>query len=234
MRYKIYMLLVIFLVILIASCIYYNYFYVVNTKPVYTFIHPTKTGGTACESFFHRHYSEYIKGQGHNNKCTNDNNPIIIIRDPTDRFISMYKYWKYGSFDIDKYKRDDEFKNNYKNYTIKDFINLIKNKNHNDLYQNFTWDQHFHPIVKWIDNTDYNKITVILYERNLNEKINKLLDMLKIKNNGAKLPIINVSDNKENIQLDNDDIIFIKTYFVDDLKLYDDVQNRSELFKHVV
>ena len=226
--------LIIFFTLLITTCIYYNFFYTATTKPIYTFIHPTKTGGTACETFFSEHYSEFIKGTGHDNKCTNENNPIVIIRDPIDRFISMYKYWKYGSLDIDKYKRSGAFLQNYNDYTIKDFIQLIKNKNHGDLYQNFTWDQHFQPIVKWINKTNYANIIVIIYERDLNEKINKLLDVLKIKPKPVELPIINVSNNKENIQLDDDDIIFIKSYFVNDFKLYDDVNNRPELFKMVI
>jgi hypothetical protein len=58
--------------------------------------------------------------------------------------------------------------------------------------------------------------------------------VLKIKPKPVELPIINVSNNKENIQLDDDDIIFIQSYFVDDFKLYDDVNNHPELFKLVI
>ena len=164
----------------------------------------------------------------------NDNNPIIIIRDPIDRFISMYKYWKYGSLDIDKYRRNSVFLQNYNQYSIKDFIRLIKNKQHDNLYQSFTWDQHFEPITNWINNVDYTNIIVILYTKNLNGKINKLLEVLKIKPKPVELPIINISNNKENIQLDDDDILFIKSYFADDFKLYDDVKNSPELFKYVL
>ena len=171
---------------------------------------------------------------GHDNKCMNNNNPIIIIRDPVDRFISMYKYWKYGSRDIDIYKRDSVFLKNYNNYTIKDFIQLIKNKQHGDLYQNFTWNQHFEPITNWINNVDYANIIVILYTKNLNEKINNLLRLLNIENKHVKLPIVNVSNNKENIQLDDNDILFVKSYFANDFKLYDDINNRPELFKRVI
>lgn len=235
MKYKI----VIIISFLLISIIYYNFFYGransnTNTERIYTFIHPTKTGGTACETFFNEYYSEFIKGMGHDNKCMNNNNPIIIIRDPIDRFISMYKYWKYGSLDIDKYKRDCDFLKNYNNYTIKDFIQLIQNEQHGDLYQNFTWNQHFEPITNWINNIDYANIIVIKYEKNLNEKINKLLRLLNIKKKPVKLPIINVSNNKENIQLDHDDILFVKSYFVDDFNLYDDINNHPELFKHVI
>ena len=237
MIYKIKFILIISSLLILSYLFIYYYCHSninVNKNMTYTFIHPTKTGGTACETFFKEHYSEYIKGTGHDNKCMNNNNPIVIIRDPIDRFISMYKYWKYGSFDIDKYKRNSVFLQNYNQYTIKDFIRLIKNKQHEDLYQTFTWNQHFEPITNWINNVDYANIIVILYTKNLNEKINKLLNALKINNKQIDLPIINVSNNKENIQLDNDDIIFIKSYFVDDFKLYDDIKNRPELFKHVI
>ena len=29
---------------------------------MYTFIHPTKSGGTAVEEYFNKYYSEYITG----------------------------------------------------------------------------------------------------------------------------------------------------------------------------
>ena len=165
MTYKIKSVILILFIVIISFTfitIIYNKF--VNFNPIlntkYTFIHPTKTGGTACETFFKEHYSEFIKGIGHDNKCMNDNNPIVIIRDPIDRFISMYKYWKYGSLDIDKYKRGVVFLKHYNGYTIKDFIQLIKNKRHGDLYQNFTWNQHFEPISNWINNVNYDNIIV--------------------------------------------------------------------------
>jgi len=241
MTYKIKSMIILSVILIISLSLFIYYIFFnnkVKTNSIpnakYTFIHPTKTGGTACETFFKEHYSEFIKGTGHDNKCMNNNNPIIIIRHPIDRFISMYKYWKYGSLDIEKYKRNGGFLQNYYNYTIKDFIRLIKNKQHDDLHQSFTWKQHFEPITNWINNVDYANIIIILYTKNLNEKINKLLDTLKIKTKPVELPIINISNNKENIQLDDNDILFIKSYFADDFKLYDNVKNRPELFKLVI
>jgi hypothetical protein len=184
--------------------------------------------------FFRNYYSEFINGEGHDNKCTNYNNPIIIIRDPIDRFISMYKYWKGGSCDMYNYKRSKVFVQNYHNYTIKDFIKLIKNNRYDVLCQDFTWNQHFQPITNWINNTNYKNIIIILYEKNLNEKINKLLSNLKIKNKGLELPMINISNNKETIKLDNEDIIFVQSYFANDFKLCDNIKNRPELFKFVI
>lgn len=77
--------------------------------------------------------------------------------------------------------KETAFLQNYNAYTINDFIHLIKNKHYEDLHQNFTWNQHFEPITNWINKTDYANIIVIVYEKNLNEKINKLLRVLNIK-----------------------------------------------------
>ena len=46
---------------------------------MYTFIHPTKTGGTAVEGYFKTFYPNHIQGEGHGNKCTANNKPIIIV-----------------------------------------------------------------------------------------------------------------------------------------------------------
>ena len=61
---------------------------------VYTFIHPTKTGGTAVERFFKEHFKQDIKEDGHNYVCKNNNNPIIIIRDPIERLKLAILYRK--------------------------------------------------------------------------------------------------------------------------------------------
>jgi hypothetical protein len=62
----------------------------------FTFIHPTKCGGTAIENYINQHYKDYFINNGHTNVCTKDNKPIIVIREPYDRFISIFNYWKNG------------------------------------------------------------------------------------------------------------------------------------------
>lgn len=201
----------------------------------YTFIHPTKTGGTACETYFEKYYNEYIKGKGHFNCCNNNNNPIIIIRDVTERFISIYKYWKYGPKDDNIFKKNNEELEKNKNYNMNDFISMIKNNNTEKLFNKTTWDKHFFQQNYWINNTEYKNIIIIKYDNNLNEKINKLITFIDIPNKNIPLPIVNTTkENDENIILSDENMIFIKNYFKDDYDLIEKINKNPELFKLVL
>ena len=202
---------------------------------IYTFIHPTKTGGTAVEEYFKKYYSEYIIGKGHNTKCTNNNNPIIIVRDVKSRFLSMYKYWKNGAIDT-KYKYDNNCKDIHKDVTILEFIDILKTDK-TKLYCSFIWNLHFENITTWIENTNYKNIIIIKYEKDLNEKIQKLINFLDIPNKNIQLPIVNVSvsiDNEHDLLNDPDVNKFIEEYFKNDIKLLNSIQNNPELFKLVI
>lgn len=199
---------------------------------MYTFIPVTKTGCTAFKKIIQQYYLKYFFNvdQSHHIKCLNNNNPILTIRDPIDRFISIYRYWKYGS---ECYKRNRVFIEKYKNYNIKHFINLLKTKSKKDLYNTYTWNVHFEPQTYWI-NCDYKNIIIIKYDNDLNNKFNILLDKLCIPNLHSKLEHINISNNTEPISLDDDDVQFIKEYFKDDYQLIDTINNHPELFKMVI
>ena len=202
----------------------------------YTFIHPTKAGGTAVERYFKKHYSKYITGFGHATKCTNTNNPIIIVRDVKSRFLSMYKYWKHGAMDGVHGTRDKEWIEKYKNTTIKDFIVMLKNKQ-NNLCHSFTHKEHYYNTCKWINNTDYKNIIVIKYSKNLNQKIQKLLNVLHIPNKHKLLPVINKSVSVEDEHIDLDDRYiaqFIKDYFKYDIILLNAIESKPQLFKLVI
>lgn len=194
----------------------------------YTFIHPTRTGGTACLLFFREYFKDSIKDNVREN-----NNPIIIIRDPIDRFLSMYFYWKYGT--IDNNKRDKKFKEDNRHVNIKKFISFIKDNNIKKLQHAYTWDQHFFPQVKWIDKVDLKNLIVIKYQKDLDKSMQKLLSYLGFDNRDLILPKKNISNKDgENVILDDLDLQFIHEYYIKDFILIDKINLYPEMFKKII
>lgn len=116
---------------------------------------------------------------------------------------------------------------------------MLKTNNKKELNVSFTWNQHFANISDWIGKTDYKNIIVIIYEDDLNDKIQKLLYELNIPNKNIPLPKINVSkksDDNEKIYVDNKSLIdeFINEYFANDLLLMEKINTNPELFKLII
>ena len=200
----------------------------------YKFIHVPKTGGSAVEQFI-KPYSNTIIGFGHDNICKDNEYPVIIIRYPIERFLSMYYYWKYGSIS-GNFKRDPIWITKFRSFTIKDFICLFDNKSYKTLYNGFTWDQHFMPYNEWLDEESYSRTIVILYESDLEKKIYKLLDYINppvIKRN-RRLEKLNVSYKEDPVKLDNQDIEWINTKYKQDFELWNKIHIQPELFRKVI
>lgn len=200
----------------------------------YTFIHPTKCGGTSVSKYFNIYYRNYILGNGHDRRCSNKNNPIIIVRDVKSRFYSMYKYWKNGSRE---YTRSNYFKEKNKDVTIKDFIHLVKNKNSKKLNLEYFWDVHLRPTTAWINNTKYENIIIIKYEKNLDGKIKTLIQKLNFPLKKVHVSCCNKSyeSNCDEEDLNDEEVEkFLEEYFDKDIKLINEINNHPEKFKMVI
>ena len=79
-------------------------------KKSYMFVHPTKCGGTSFVKYINKNQLDIGIG-GHDCICSKYPNPIIFLRDPLERFLSMYNYWKNGSIDLSIHTRGQEFIN---------------------------------------------------------------------------------------------------------------------------
>ena len=211
-------------------------------SPLYTFIHPTKVGGNAFKAFVNKYYSKYIdvpKG-GHKRLCADHPHPIIFLRDPFDRFISMYKYWKYGSVE---YRRRPEFIQQNRGTTLKEFIKYVETKDKR-LYHDITWEEHFIPQSHWITPENYSKTIVVIYHKDqMDQRIKQLIDYLEIdiSHTGPipTFPKVNVSKGdaeitKENMMLDGEDIEKIHQIYADDFRLFYRLKNQPELFAQVI
>jgi len=197
-----------------------------------SFVHPTKCGGTAVENFLYENYRNYfILNKAHGPTCLNHNNPVIIVRDPIDRFKSMFKFWKYGSR---VNKRSEEFLNKYKNVTVKQYILFIKTNKKEHLIGGVTWDVHIKPITHWIKNTKLHNIIILKYQDNIDPSVQKLLEIMKIPSKNVNVPYFNVSSTKEKVILDDDDIQFIKEYYSSDFDLWEKINEQPQLFRYVI
>lgn len=207
--------------------------YQIPNTNLYNFVHPTKCGGTAVEDFLHENYQQYFQLiKGHGQTCLNHNNPIIIVRDPIDRFKSIYKYWKYGS---DKFMRRKEFNDKFGNITIKGFIQLLLQNKTDALYKGYTWDLHFKPITHWIKKTKLSNIIILKYQKDIDSSVQKLLQTLNIETVPKNVSHVNITQKiDEKILLDKQDIAFIQYYYQSDFELWDKINNQPELFRHVI
>lgn len=199
-----------------------------SNHPKFTFVHPTKCGGSAIEDFFNKNYSTYFSTASHDHMCRNNNNSIIIVRDPVDRFKSMYKYWKYGS---ERYRINEEHVEKYKNITIKTFISMIQ-QNSKHLMTTYTQDVHYKPITHWI-RTNYKNIIILKYKKDLNNTIQNMIHKLNIPKVNNVVKHTNISKSTENIILDNEDLLFIRKYFISDYNLIYLINHHPKKFRAV-
>ena len=194
----------------------------------YIFVHTPKCGGLSMRKFSK---DSPIKGfdKIHRLTCKNGVNPIIIVRDPIDRFISLYRFWKNGSSDVFKKKYASK-------HTVKEFIDCMKAKRMKSLVQTGgTMRCHFQTQTCWIQSDTYARAIVIRYQKDLGPSITKLFEYLGMPLPSEEYPRVNESiRGSESVDLDEVDIAWIHEYYAADFVLWDLVNNHPEQFRKVI
>ena len=194
---------------------------------MYTLVHPTKTGGIAFGTHLQRYPQIQTRFLGHEEKCTLKNNPIVTLREPVDRFVSQYNFWKYGS----EYKGCTRKK--YFQESVKEYIRFIQ-KDSPKLREKFTGRHHYAPQSRWVPPECYPGTIVVRYDRDLTPKVRDLLRYLGVPWDHGRILPINVSLKKETVALDAEDLAWIRDYYRADFELWDLVNQSPERFKHVI
>lgn len=203
---------------------------------MHTFVHPTKTGGTAVEQYFKKHHFRKIRGVGHIHTCANSQNPITIVRDPMDRFVSIFKYWRNGAVD-GRYTRDPDW---ISVNTISEFIGRLKANDNafakRFLHRDFTTSLHFAEQRHWLKPADHAKTTVIVYDKDkLDEKVARLLEHLGLPPTGLPLPRVNVTKSSAEVccEMTAEDVAWVREKFKGDFQLWHLATRHPHRFKKV-
>jgi lipopolysaccharide biosynthesis glycosyltransferase len=209
----------------------------------YQFIHPTKTGGTALEKLFAKYYSQYIRGRGHRKLAHRVEHPIVVVRDPVDRALSAFKYWKYGS---SYRRRSDEFLLQHENVTFEHYLQLVesrapyllsargRNKGQwHDPGKPLFWLDHYLPTSHWIRPDDYSKSIVIQYANDLNYCLRPLFQFTGITDLNVSIDHINVN-RKVQINVSSNAMAIIRRVYVNDFQLLHAMSNEPHRFAYVI
>jgi len=222
-------ILVIWIIVILFPCStsVREYF---NQTNKYTFIHVPKTGGSAIHKVIKKKYPEYFdvySNHFHNLVATQYNQPILCIREPIDRFVSIYKYWKQG---VRKHHPTIDT-------SVKYFIYCLKNNSDKLLFGNppILSEYHYFPQSYYLSPNVYSYATVLVYDKtNMEEKLHTLFEYLQLENpDSFKLKKKNVSKKTE-VVLDEEDIEFIHNRYHDDFVLWDNLNQHPEMFKKVI
>jgi len=190
-----------------------------------TYIHIPKTGGSALGEYL-QHYTDYFDLRDHYQEkiSTNDKKYLVVIREPLDRFKSIYQYWRQNCIQDGLCDSD---------VSLKMFISFIKEANVAMLHVSAIDYVHYLPQCHYIENTSHFKsMMVILYNKSseiMNAKLLEMLSFLDIPIREVKLEEVNASVISDHT-LDEEDMSFISYYYADDFILWGKLNNQSALF----
>jgi hypothetical protein len=188
------------------------------------FIHITKTGGTNIKD--KNKNEEIIYGSYHNENASYYKNKKIkcfaIIRDPIERYISLFYYNTNGS---NKYKKKD---NTFKN--INNFVDThYKDRNFIKKYENGI---QFQKQVEWLKEADLSNTFIVKFDKkNLINNIRELCNFNNINfiyNDNIKN--INTTNYNNNIELTEDSKNKIIEMYIEDNNLYSKLLSLNKSF----
>lgn len=195
---------------------------------MYAFVHVTKSGGTALERYFRAHVAEHVRGDGHDATCDSTRDvPIIVIREPLDRFASMYRYWKHGSevFGAGGGPVDAN---------VKDFIAALRSNDTETLFRaDYLWHHHVAPTSAWLGSAPLSSIVAVRYRHDLGAALPALFAALGLPAPAAALERVNVSG-VEDVELDDEDIQFVRERFAADFELWETLRTRPGAFRAAI
>ena len=147
--------------LLITALVYWGIHCLLKPRSALFFVHIPKTGGTA--------FTIWLEQQHQQGNCLNIRTshthyidsamavrmgyrPLVIIREPTERFLSSFYYWKYGSADIKSWQRNHDWKKAEHSPNAETFIQILKDPTHTQHQKlrtaitqqdNYTYRHHF-------------------------------------------------------------------------------------------
>lgn len=167
----------------------------------------------------------YPMPNSHDTTTRQAKNPIVVLRDPFERIVSNYNYWKYGS---------EMWSIKNENASFESYVITILRNNHTALQANHTWREHYKPMVNWIHEEDYAKTTIVNYNDDLNVVLKPLLKSLNIPFKDKNLTSINKTNKYDNITLTSTMKTLIRKIYAEDFVLLQTVKTHPERFSAVI
>jgi hypothetical protein len=202
---------------------------------MYDIISIPKTGGTIFKQYLYdsEYYSQYFyyadlinkekkpRSWPHSVRSCDVENPVLIIREPLDRFISCYNYYNNGS---------EVWGGDKKQVSVEEFLSdSCPQKPH-------FWFAHFRTQSWYMSEKDYKKTIVLVYNKDIGRLINKLLYELKIPANKTAEPVekFNVTKKTKVGGFSNTQLRLVHEKYKEDFVLYEKLLNRPDMFKKVI
>lgn len=193
---------------------------------MYSFIHVPKSSGS-CVNECLALDRNFVTDNTHRMKCTNTNNPIVVVRDPYDRFLSLYQYWKYGS---ERYVNPVYIHRS--TCSILDFIHFIQTNQTNMLYGYNTWAVHYKCTADWLAGVHYKNIIILRYQPDMDPVIDALYEFIQLPKPAA-IRKVNISV-KEPIADEEVVRAFVRQHYKADYDLIANISAFPEQFKCVL